>query len=95
VKYRPTTTGPGTARFEDWLITQAFTPYPRGRIARLMLDQRLHEVDFGLAAVRAEFRRMLDDFESATRGLWVAGTPLPLDSPCAARPPGTDLPEEV
>jgi hypothetical protein len=95
VRYRPTPTGPGTASFEDWLITQAFTPRLRGRIARLMLDQRLHEVDFGVAAVRTEFRRLLDDFESATRGLWVAGTPLPHRSPWSGRPPVPDLPEEV
>jgi hypothetical protein len=95
VRYRPTPPGPGTASFEDWLITQTFTPHPRGRIAQLMLDQRLHKVDFGAAAVRTEFRRMLDDFESATRGVWVASTPLPLRSPCSGRPPVPDLPEEA
>jgi hypothetical protein len=59
-----------------------------------MLDERLNEVDFGAGTMRAEFRRMLDDFEAATRGLWVRSRPLPFRTARTGRRPAFDLPEE-
>jgi hypothetical protein len=52
---------------------------------------RREEVDFGASAVRAEFRRMLDDLDAATRGLWVRSRPMPFRT---GRRPAFDLPEE-
>jgi hypothetical protein len=80
--------------FEDWLVTQTSVPRSRRKLAQLMLDERLGEVDFGSEAVRHEFRRMLDDFESATRGLWVRSRPLPFRSAHGARQAVQDVPEE-
>ncbi|HZZ49968.1 MAG TPA: hypothetical protein VFE65_24015 [Pseudonocardia sp.] len=59
-----------------------------------MLDQRLNEVDFGTGAVRAEFRWLSDDFESATRGLWVRSAPLPRRSARTGTRSVLGLPEE-
>ncbi|HTF55542.1 MAG TPA: hypothetical protein VK735_49535 [Pseudonocardia sp.] len=80
--------------FEDWLVTQMAADNPRRKLVALMLDQRLNEVDFGARTVRQEFRRMLDDFESATHGLPVRSRPLPFRSPRTGRRPAADLPEE-
>jgi hypothetical protein len=58
-----------------------------------MLDERPNEVDFGTGAMRAEFRRILDDFEAATRGLWVRSRPMFRTARTGCRP-AFDLPEE-
>jgi hypothetical protein len=92
---RPSRTTPRetpAVTFEEWLVTQTDAPRPRRTIAQLALDRRLHEVDFGARVVRAEFRRMLDDFEAATRGLPVLSTPLPFRSARQGRRPALDLP---
>jgi hypothetical protein len=94
VSHRPTQPEPALASFEDWLVTQTSATRPRRQIAQLMLDQRLNEVDFGARAVRAEFRRMLDDFESATLGLWVRSAPLPRRSARTGTRSVLGLPEE-
>ncbi|MHA6795787.1 hypothetical protein ACVGVM_20065 [Pseudonocardia bannensis] len=83
------------ATFEDWLMSQTTADRPRGIIAQLMLDQRLHEVDFGSSAVRDEFRRMLADFEADTRGLLVRSTPLPFRARRPGRRPVLDLQDDV
>ncbi|HTF50635.1 MAG TPA: hypothetical protein VK735_24610 [Pseudonocardia sp.] len=77
--------------FEDWLITQTTGTRPRRKIVQLMLDKRLHEVDFGASAVRAEFRRILDDFEAATRGQRIRSAPLPFRSQRTGGTPVFDL----
>lgn len=94
MSHQPTQTEPELASFEDWLVTQTSATRPRRQIAQLMLDRRLNEVDFGAGAVRAEFRRMLDDFESATRGLWVRSAPLPRRSARTNTQSVLGLPEE-
>jgi hypothetical protein len=73
--------------FEDWLVTQTATPQPRRRIVHLMLDRRLHEVDFGAHTIRAEVRRMLADFATATRGQWVRSCRSARRAPATARSP--------
>lgn len=81
-----------TVTFDDWLVTQTDAPRPRRTIAQLVLDRRLHEVDFGSRVVRAEFRRMLDDFETATRELPVRSRPLPFRPARPGRRPALGLP---
>ncbi|NMH96697.1 hypothetical protein [Pseudonocardia acidicola] len=81
------------ATFEDWLLTQIGADRPRSTIAQLMLDRRFHEVDLGSSTVRAEFRRMLVDFESDTRGVPVRSRPLPTRSRRPGRRPALDLPD--
>jgi hypothetical protein len=79
--------------FEDWLVTQTSGSRTRRKITALMLDKRLNEVDFGASAVRAEFHRMLEEFEAATRGLRVRSRPLPFRTARTGRRPALDLPE--
>jgi hypothetical protein len=57
-----------------------------------MLDRRLHEVDFGAHRIRAEFQRMLADFDTATRGQWVRSAPLPSRAACSGHRPVPDRP---
>lgn len=94
VNQRSSRPRPETVSFEDWLVTQAAAPGPRRKLVALMLDRRMNEVDLGSRAVRAEFRRLLDDFERDTRRLAVRSTPLPFRSPRTGRRPALDLPEE-
>lgn len=93
VTHRPTPPLPETVSFEDWLVTQTSGSRTRRKITALMLDKRLNEVDFGASAVRAEFHRMLEEFEAATRGLRVRSRPLPFRTARTGRRPALDLPE--
>jgi hypothetical protein len=64
-----------TSTWDDWLIQQTLRDDNVAWLARMILDGKLHDIDFGAIRVQEAFSRAFEDFCRDTEGQEIRGRP--------------------